>query len=148
LAPKRPTYQPCRRNTIRSNFGMADVYWLIVPRRKWTFSMPIPDGSDHRHSQNSFQFAARKKLRFPYVYSDISCARAWKIAIYFKFMQASAWKIAQSQLRARLIFEIARLTANFLKFARLGAHFEKNTNFPVWPMTDPKYKPSCVEWPP
>jgi hypothetical protein len=23
-----------RRNTIRSNFGMADVYWLIVPRRK------------------------------------------------------------------------------------------------------------------
>jgi hypothetical protein len=25
-----------------------------------------------------------------------------------------------------LIFEIARLTANFLKFVRLGAHFEKN----------------------
>jgi hypothetical protein len=41
-------------------------------------------------------------------------------------MQARASKIAQSQLRTRFIFEIAHLTANFFKFARLGAHFEKN----------------------
>jgi hypothetical protein len=54
--------------------GMADVYWLIVPRGKLTFSMPIPHGSDHRHSQNYFQYA-RKTLRFPYMYRIISRAR-------------------------------------------------------------------------
>jgi hypothetical protein len=80
-----------RRNIIRSNFGMADVYWLIVPRRKWTFSMPIPHGSDHRHSQNSFQFAAPPACKkfSPHFWNCVSdreffeictCGRAlWKL---------------------------------------------------------------------
>jgi hypothetical protein len=87
--PNSKTKRP--RNIIRSNFGMADVYWLIVPRRKWTFSMPIPHGSDHRHSQNSFQFAAPPACKkfSPHFWNCVSdreffeictCGRAlWKL---------------------------------------------------------------------
>jgi hypothetical protein len=98
---------------------MADFFWLIVPRRKWTFSMPIPHGSDYRHIVKIIFNSAHKKLWFAYVYRNISGARAWKIVQYI----LNSWKIVQSQLRTRLIFEIARLTANFVKFVRVGAIF-------------------------
>ena len=53
------------------------------------------------------------------MYRNISGTRAWKIVQYI----LNSWKIVQSQLRTRLIFEIARLTANFVKFVCVGAIF-------------------------